>query len=215
MALPNVINSDMNRVGRTSRFFHSGRDRVMVKVFPGGVYTTHDPEIICTGLGSCISACVWDKYAQVGGMNHFMLPFDETDDIEHWHPTEILSSAARYGNHAMELLINQVVRHGASRDHLSIKLFGGGSVIGKQILVGEKNIEFILDYVKQEHFELVSSDLGGRLPRKIMFDPMTGQAWVRKLSMDYARTLEQDEEKYSRALYEETHAPHDNDAELF
>ncbi|SKA45510.1 chemotaxis protein CheD [Enterovibrio nigricans] len=196
------------------RFFHPGKQMMMVKIQPGEVYVTSERELISTGLGSCISACVWDPFIELGGMNHFMLPFGDADNIEGWDPTQWRSNAARYGNYAMELLINTMIQQGAVKSRLRVKLFGGGMVMGKQAAIGKKNIEFIRSYVESEGLVLVSEDLGTEFPRKVVFDPMTGKAWVKKLR-GYRGEVEAEESNYKRRLVKEAKREDDDSAELF
>jgi len=200
---------------RFNRFYHHRQKIHIVKVMPGGVYTSTQAEMICTGLGSCIAACMWDPEVGIGGMNHFLLPFDSKYEQDHWHPTEIVSTASRYGNNAMEMLINQLLAGGAQRSRIQLKLFGGAQMLGKHAMVGEKNIEFALNYAKEEHFEIVSQDLGGLEPRKVMFDPLNGRAWVKRIRFAEVERVKQSEAEYAHQLDEETHRSHDDDVELF
>lgn len=198
------------------RFYHPGKQIMMVKIQPGEVYVTSERELIATGLGSCISACVWDPFLELGGMNHFMLPLGDADDINGWDPTQWRSNAARYGNYAMELLINTLIQQGAIKSRLQVKLFGGGMVmgLGKQANIGQKNIEFIKNYIQSEGLHLVSEDLGSEYPRKVVFDPMTGKAWVKKLR-GYRGEVEAEESSYKRRLINETKRDEGGNAELF
>ncbi|MGF1766617.1 chemotaxis protein CheD [Enterovibrio makurazakiensis] len=196
------------------RFFHPGKQMMMVKIQPGEVYVTSERELIATGLGSCISACVWDPFIELGGMNHFMLPFGDSDNIEGWDPTQWRSNAARYGNYAMELLINTMIQQGAVKSRLRVKLFGGGTVMGKQANIGEKNIAFIRNYVQSEGLNIVGEDLGTEFPRKVVFDPMTGKAWVKKLR-GYRGEVEAEETNYKRRLANEAKRDDGDSAELF
>lgn len=198
------------------RFFHPGKQMMMVKIQPGEVYVTSERELIATGLGSCISACVWDPFIELGGMNHFMLPLGDSDDIDNWDPTQWRSKAARYGNYAMEILINTLIQQGAVKSRLQVKLFGGGMVMGmgKQANIGQKNIEFIKNYIKNEGLHLVSEDLGSEYPRKVVFDPITGKAWVKKLR-GYRGEVEAEENSYKRRLIHEAEQNNSNSAELF
>ncbi|MDD1791936.1 chemotaxis protein CheD [Enterovibrio sp. ZSDZ42] len=196
------------------RFFHPGKQMMMVKIQPGEVYVTSERELIATGLGSCISACVWDPFIELGGMNHFMLPFGDSDNIEGWDPTQWRSNAARYGNYAMELLINTMIQQGAVKSRLRVKLFGGGTVMGKQANIGEKNIAFIRNYVQSEGLNIVGEDLGSEFPRKVVFDPMTGKAWVKKLR-GYRGEVEAEETNYKRRLANEAKRDDGDSAELF
>lgn len=200
----------------TRRFFHPGMKMMVVKIQPGEIYTTSDQELISTGLGSCISACLWDAMAGVGGMNHFMLPFcdADADDIEHWSPAQWRTKAARYGNYAMELLINTLLKKGAIKTRLQVKLFGGAMVMGAQATVGEKNIEFIRSYIASEGLILVGEDLGGVLPRKLVFDPLSGKAWVKKLT-GYRAQVQAEEKDYGQRLVSEANRGDEDNSELF
>ncbi len=152
------------------RFYHPTFQKDMVKLQPGDVYVTDKPELITTGLGSCIAACIWDPKLRIGGMNHFMLPFHGHHEAIKWHADEFVSFPARYGNYAMEILINALVRMGSNRPDLRIKVFGGAKVMDSIIAIGEKNIEFVMDYIAREQMDLVSFDLGSTCARKVLFD---------------------------------------------
>lgn len=151
--------------------------RTIVKVLPGTQYiSSGDGELITTILGSCVSACVWDPYLGRGGMNHFMLPFDQTGD---WSGK---SSTLRYGNHAMLELVNGLVEVGANRYRLINKMFGGANVLAGAGDVGERNTRFSQDYIEKRHIMTVQADLGGERGRRIVFDPETGRVWRKFLS---------------------------------
>ncbi len=47
-----------------------GLDRVTIVA--GQYYVSSEEEIVCTILGSCVCAVVYDPIRQMGGMNHFM-----------------------------------------------------------------------------------------------------------------------------------------------
>ncbi len=93
-------------------------------------------------LGSCVSACIRDPLAQVGGMNHFMLPEDGSFREEP-RSTALDRQATRYGSYAMESLINDLLKLGAARERLEIKLFGGGRILASMTDIGARNIAFI------------------------------------------------------------------------
>lgn len=150
---------------------HFGRDAV--RVLPGE-YFVHDTDlVIMTTLGSCIAVCLWDPQMHVGGMNHFMLP-------EGGGPG---TDPGRYGLHAMELLINGLMRRGALRSRLQAKVFGGAGVIEGMttINVGQKNTRFVLDYLQTEHIQLISKDVLDVHPRKVCMMPASGKALVKRL----------------------------------
>jgi chemotaxis protein CheD len=152
----------------------------VVKIFPGQFYVTNQDEILVTTLGSCISACIRDPQNGVGGMNHFMLP-SKTQNRDSELSDSPWNIAARYGNLAMELLINAIMRNGGKRENLEIKLFGGAKILSRMRDIGTLNIDFIRKYVHTEGLSVLAEDLGGNQPRKIMYYPATGKARMKQL----------------------------------
>jgi chemotaxis protein CheD len=166
------LKAQRRQPGEASFFWHDaqlGNDAV--KVLPGEYFVDDVDLLIMTTLGSCIAACLWDRHAGVGGLNHFMLPDGAGDN-------------ARYGAYAMELLINQLLKRGASRTSLEAKVFGGGQVLaGMQTLhIGERNTAFVLEYLKRERIPVVSKDVLDVYPRKVCFLPHSGKAMVKRLA---------------------------------
>ena len=199
------------------QFEHVGRfwDRehlcYTAKLLPGEYYVTTTGEQISTVLGSCVSACVRDRRTGIGGMNHFMLPRDESRGTSSWGST--LSAATRYGNVAMERLINDILKLGSRRDSLEVKLVGGGRVLdGIAMDIGARNIEFVRKYVSDEGFSVLGEDLGDVYPRKVHYAPASGKLRVKKLNAVRNNTLFERERTYLQALDSE---PVGNDIELF
>ena len=177
--------------GEASFFYWDAHFRSdAVKVLPGE-YFVHDSDIlITTTLGSCIAACLWDRERNIGGMNHFMLP-------------EGTGDSGRYGSYAMELLINELLKRGASRLTLEAKVFGGGAVIAgmSSLNVGERNSQFVIDYLQTERFPIVSRDVMDIYPRKVCFLPASGKAMVKRLAPTTVDALiAQDRAAAQRAL---------------
>ena len=165
------LKSAPRRPGEASFFYYDAHFRnEAVKVLPGEFFVHDEDVLIMTTLGSCIAACLWDRQAKVGGMNHFMLP-------------EGAGDSGRYGSYAMELLINEMMKRGASRLTMEAKVFGGGAVISgmNTINVGERNTQFVLDYLKTERIPIVSRDVLDVYPRKVCFLPASGKAMVKRL----------------------------------
>ncbi|WP_105166893.1 chemoreceptor glutamine deamidase CheD [Pseudoalteromonas sp. T1lg23B] len=189
------------------RFWDSGRSAVIAKVLPGEFYVSKSDEYISTVLGSCIAACIYDDVRGIGGMNHFMLP--GAKNIKDIHADDL---NCRYGNWAMEFLINEVIKNGASRSNLKVKLFGGGKIIRAMTDIGIGNIRFANAYVQEEGLQLVSHDVGGPWPRKVMFHPQTGQAQVKKLREMHNDTIEKREVRY---LHDIESQDANTDIELF
>ncbi len=130
-----------------------------------------DERPISTILGSCIATCLFDEDARIGGMNHFLLPEGRGDAIQ----------AASFGVNAMELLINALIKRGAHRPNLRAKVFGGARMIAGLSDIGQKNVDFVLDFLDREGIACVSRSLGGTQARRIEFWPMTGRVRQRLL----------------------------------
>ncbi len=166
-----------------------------VKILPGEFYITRENERIETILGSCIAACVRDPLHGSGGMNHFMLPVDSDST----NKADILN-ANRYGNYAMENLVDALLSNGANKDRLEFKIFGGGRIIDSQNNIGWYNIGFVFDYVYSEGFKVISQDIGDIYPRKVLFYPNTGRVRVRRLSSMHNQSLVAEESRYSQKI---------------
>lgn len=160
----------------TRRYWDPRFNHHAVKVNPGTHYVTKNAgEMIVTTLGSCVAACVRDTVLGIGGINHFMLPQSDTGD---WGG---VSASMRYGNHAMEVLINDLLRLGAARNRLEIKVFGGANVMGTSALIGTKNVEFIETYLRVEHMAVAAQHLGGEQGRRLIYFPATGKVKMKLL----------------------------------
>lgn len=178
-----------------------------IKILPGEFYVTRKNERIETILGSCIAACVRDPVSGAGGMNHFMLPVDKNAV-----GAPELSKANRYGNYAMENLVNSLLSSGAKRERLEFKIFGGGRIINGHSNIGWYNIGFAFDYVYTEGFKIVSQDIGDIYPRKVLFYPHTGRVRVRRLNAMHNQSLAAEESRYSKKIVTK---PVEGDIELF
>ena len=192
---------DQKEGKKITRYWDKKKKSYCVKIMPGEYYYSGEEEYIATTLGSCVAACIWDEKHKIGGMNHFMLPLTDKDHSEvTWGslPTE----ATRYGNYAMEFLINELLKHGGEKSEFQVKLFGGGKVLEGAGNVGERNIQFVLDYVKSENLNLISQDLGDRYSRKVLFDPLTGRAWMKKIRDEDSedRILAANEARYQASI---------------
>jgi chemotaxis protein CheD len=161
--------------GEASFFFYEAHFQSdAVKILPGEYFVFDEDLLIMTTLGSCIAVCLWDRQAHVGGMNHFMLPDNGGSGAD----------SGRYGSFAMELLINELLKLGANRMTLEAKVFGGGAVLSgmNSLNVGERNTEFVMNYLKTERIPVVSKDVLEIYPRKVCFFPHSGKAMVKRLA---------------------------------
>lgn len=193
------------------RYWDPEHQIITAKILPGEYYVTNRNEMITTVLGSCVSACIRDVVSGIGGMNHFMLP--ETSKNRLMARDEaVVGNATRYGNYAMEHLINIILQNGGKRKNLEVKLFGGGKIIATLGDVGARNIQFVLDYVDTEALKLVSHDLGDIYPRKVNFYPQTGKVRMKKIKDLHNETIVLRERQYSSSIKD---TPVEGSIELF
>ncbi|MCK9604938.1 MAG: chemoreceptor glutamine deamidase CheD [Methylomonas sp.] len=182
-----------------NRYWDKENQIVTAKLLPGDYYVTKDGEMITTVLGSCVSACIRDRVLGIGGMNHFMLPETSSSRLNS-REESVVGTAMRYGNFAMEHLINTILHFGGKRKNLEVKLFGGGKVIATLGDVGSRNIAFVLDYVDTEALTLVSQDLGDIYPRKVNFYPQSGRVRMKKIRDLHNETIVLREKRYGSQI---------------
>lgn len=177
-----------------THYFDRKFDIEAAKILPGEYYVTGRDMLLVTVLGSCVSACIRDPLSGIGGMNHFMLPEGDAHNP--------LSASARYGGYAMEVLLNQLIKLGAARSRLEAKVFGGGAVMRGFTTqnVGERNSDFVLEYLDAERIRIVAQDLRDIYPRKVYFFPGTGRVLVKKLKQVHNDTILQRETEYGSRL---------------
>jgi chemotaxis protein CheD len=203
-------------VGAGTRRYRDPRfDAIAVKVFPGEHYVTEKPdEMLVTILGSCVTACIRDPFAGVGGMNHFMLPeatgsgWDSVADSG-W---DTASASMRYGNVAMERLINDILARGGARQRLEIKVFGGGNVMKGTTNIGHRNAEFVEQYLSAENLTISAHHLRGNLPRRVHYFPTTGRVMLLELQRTEQEVVAREEVSYKSKIQVE---PVAGSAELF
>ncbi len=162
-----------------NRFWDYKHQSISAKILPGEYYVSTQDEIIATVLGSCVAACVRDVQHGIGAMNHFLLPLHKGEEWSEKITSN--SQATRYGNFAMEHMINDVLKFGGRKQNLEFKIFGGSRVISQMGDVGNSNIRFIMNYLKVEGYRLVAQDVGGINPRKVLYYPLTGRVRVKKI----------------------------------
>jgi chemotaxis protein CheD len=152
-----------------------GGGRLGVFLHPGRVFTSSEPCIVRTILGSCVAVCMWDSTLGVGGVNHFVLPFS----------VENGQGSPRFGNVAIQRLIKDLLALGCQKRNLQAKVFGGASVLGafrdSRNQLGMKNIKTALDLLAGEGIPIIAEDVGGQRGRKVIFQTHDGSAWVRRL----------------------------------
>lgn len=129
-------------------------------LYPGKIAAFADDTIISTLLGSCVAVALFDASAQVGGLNHFVLPEPPPGD----------AGGHRYGSDAIRDLIEACIRLGAKKERLKAKIYGGANVIAVSQLgagIGERNIEAAEKYLKEAGISIIERNVGGEYARTI------------------------------------------------
>lgn len=181
----------------THHYFDREFDSAAVKLLPNEYYVTPDDMILSTVLGSCVAACVRDSTAGIGGMNHFMLPDEDSSGGGN------TAASMRYGAYAMEMLLNELLKAGARRERLEAKVFGGGAVLANMTMlnIGDRNADFVLRYLQTEQVRVTAQDLRGNLPRRVSYFPKSGKVMVRKLHrINDAEQIQRDEQQLVQTL---------------
>lgn len=175
---------------RDGRFPHE-----IAAIMPGEYFVSNSPMVVYTVLGSCISACIRDPALNIGGMNHFMLPTQKGNGRhDSW------GESARYGNFAMELLINEILKRGGNKRRLEVKIFGGAKIYEGTNDIGGNNASWVTEYLGCEGLKPVSSDTKGVYPRKVYYFTASGRVLMKKIERLKNKTIIDRERRYQEDL---------------
>ena len=174
-----------------------------ISIDPGEYYASSEPSVISTLLGSCVAACLYDINNRIIGMNHFLLSNPRySRDLPIY-----VSEAGRYGIHAMELLINEMMAKGAAKSNLRAKVFGGASIleirkrVGNFVCVGEVNSRFIREFLDSEKIPIIAQNLGGKEGMNIHFSNGDFSVYMRRIGRNRSeRVAARDRECWRRAI---------------
>lgn len=206
-ALPQYLSG----FGHINRYWDKYTGLPTAKLLPGELYVSNQGEAITTVLGSCISACIRDKVRRIGGMNHFMLPTQGANESS-WRQDQV-SAPFRYGEWAMEFLLNEIYKLGGKKQNFEVKLFGGGKMFANMADIGQRNIMFIIDFLAKENLDVVAQDIGDTCPRKVMYFSDTGKVKLKRMRNMHNNTIEEREKAYIASINKETSSA--GDIELF
>ena len=152
---------------------HEGNGRLAVFLHPGRVFASAKPCVVRTILGSCVAVCLWDPLLGIGGANHFVLPYSAENG----------QNSARFGNVAVQRLIETLLALGSTQRDLKAKLFGGSWMLRafRENHLGKNNVQMAYTLLADAGIPIVAEDVGGRQGRKVIFQTHDGTAWVRRL----------------------------------
>ncbi len=138
-------------------------------LYPSSLFASREPYVVKTILGSCVAICLWDKRLKIGGINHYMLP--------NWNGNDLASP--KYGNIALDKLLERMQSLGSRVEDIQAKIFGGGELLdsgkGSAIMIGERNIRVARLMLEDKNIPIIASSTGGKRGRKILFFTDTGE----------------------------------------
>lgn len=148
-------------------------ERQALNINPGG-WSVQTERPIATLLGSCVAVCFYDPKLRLAGMNHFLLPSRASSKLAD-------EDVVLNGDYAMEVLRNAMYAKGAQAKRLVAKAFGGGNIVSSiNMAIGARNADFAREWLDRENIPLVASDFGGAWSRKVIIDPVSGDAFCRR-----------------------------------
>lgn len=170
-----------------------------------GTWAIETERPLSTLLGSCVAVCLVDSQARIGGLNHFMLP-----SLRRNGKTPL--DALLFGSHAMETLLDALLQRGARKERLQAKAFGGGTIIdsgGESPGIGLRNAEFAREWLARQGIPLLAADFLGPWSRKVLFLPITGEVFCRRLvtTMATAEAIAREEASYATRLVQAAEFP--------
>ena len=151
-------------------------------LYPSALFVSKEPHLVNTILGSCVAVCLIDPVLKYGGINHYMLPL--------WNGQGLASP--KFGNIAIEKLVEKMLELGSNQKQLKAKIFGGANIFEsnlEQFQIGERNITMAEQMLKDYNIPIISCSVGGNLGRRIQFNSLTGdvmQKIIEKKSQDFA-----------------------------
>lgn len=143
-------------------------------LYPCRIFVHPDAHLVRTLLGSCVSVCLWDQKLACGGMNHYMLPLWNGDGL----------ATPKYGNIAIENLLERMILMGCNKKDLVAKVFGGAQMaIGDSgcFSVGERNITLAREHLSRHKVPIIAMETGGDRGFKIIFHTRKGIVRVSRL----------------------------------
>ena len=137
------------------------------------IFADRAPTQVTTILGSCVSVCLWDSKLRMGGINHFMLSL--------WNGEGL--ATPKYGNIAIDKLIDKMAKMGSEKKNIQAKIFGGADLFEgfskDRASIGEMNIKIAEEILRHEKIPIVNFSVGGKQGRKIIFNTSTGEVFMK------------------------------------
>jgi chemotaxis protein CheD len=134
-----------------------------------------DSLLVTYALGSCIAVAFHDPVTNIGGMVHYMLP-DSTVDRE-----KAQARPWMFADTSIPMLLNQLVKAGASRQRMKVYLAGGAQVLdaGGFFEIGKRNYLAARKLLWKAGLLVKAEDVGGSISRTVRLHLDDGRFIVR------------------------------------
>lgn len=131
-------------------------------LYPGKIIVTKDDAQITTILGSCVAVALQDRTNKISGLNHYLMPKNLNND----------RPSGRFGEFAIKIMIDEMLKLGAVRQNLEAKVYGGANVLTDVDIgfgIGQKNIALAHQLLAEYKIPIREHNTGGERSRKIIF----------------------------------------------
>jgi chemotaxis protein CheD len=144
-----------------------------VYLHAGQLHAANEPTEITTILGSCVAVCLLDPMRRAAGANHYLLPMKVGGP----------HASLRFGNVAIDALIEKMLALGSFECDLRAKIFGGATLVdgGRAPALGEQNVILARETLAARRIPIVSEDVGGTRGRKMILTTDDGVVLVKRL----------------------------------
>ena len=132
---------------------------------PGFMFITEQNTSIYGVTGSGIFVSLYDSKKKYSGCCSFLYP----------KPTDKDDLTTQYGAVALKYLIKKMQKKGSKIENLKAHIIGGSDIDTSNDF-GLKNIQITKTILRFYMIEIASSDTGGKIGRKFIYDTETGQS---------------------------------------
>lgn len=160
-------------------------------ILPGEIEVADDPStVLRTCVGSCVAVAMYDREAVIGGLVHIILP-KASDKEEKARP-------GLYASSGIPLLLNKIIKSGASKDRIVAAIAGGGLILtdtklGVELDIGRKNINMVQEVLCLAGIPIVRQDTGGYFGRVLKLNPEDGLIDIREVKEKKQKDTESDD----------------------
>ncbi|MBF0285168.1 MAG: chemotaxis protein CheD [Magnetococcales bacterium] len=154
----------------------------LVNLEQGELYIGIRPAEVRTVLGSCVSITLYHPRLRVGTICHSRLAERACD--QPLCGLKICRNLGDYVTCSVMFMLSYFEHHGATRQELVVKLFGGANMFNLQkndeALIGRRNVNAAMALIRRERLHLLATDVGGGASRLLTFHTATGEVLLKR-----------------------------------